>query len=231
MIGDQRVLALIPARGGSKGLPGKNICLVRDRPLIDWTIEAARSAPSIDRLIVSTEDDAIAATALALGCEVPFRRPMQLSTDTATSVDVALHALDQVQGYDVVILLQPTSPLRLGSDIEAACALLRETGVRSCVSVAAVDTHPYWMYYVTLEHRLQSVLAKPSQTTRRQELPPVYALNGAVYVAAASFLREHRSFMSTETVAYVMPADRSLDIDTSADFEVFRNVIEKRHAS
>ena len=121
MIGNRKVLAVIPARGGSKALPGKNILTINGRPLIDWSIAAARGSRFVDRVVLSSDDDAIMAAAAACGCEVPFRRPTDLATDAASTIDVVLHALDALPGYDVVMVLQPTSPLRTAGDIDAAC--------------------------------------------------------------------------------------------------------------
>lgn len=231
MIGSKRVLAIIPARGGSKGLPGKNIQLVHDRPLLAWTVDAALASSAIDRAVLSSDDDAIMAIARGLGCDVPFRRPDSLATDTATSLDVALHALDQLPGFDVIVLLQPTSPLRTAADIDAACGLLAASRATSCVSVAPVEQSPYWMYTLRDDLTLDPLLTLPEAVTRRQDLPPVFALNGAVYVAEVSALRRHRTFITPQTVAYVMPIERSIDIDTRADLDVFCTMVsQESHA-
>lgn len=222
MIGQRQVLAVIPARGGSKGLPGKNILPVGGKPLISYTIDAARSSPSIDRLILSSDDQAIMDAAREWGCEVPFRRPGALATDTATTIDVILHALDELPGYEVVVVLQPTSPLRTGHDIDEACRVFLESGAPACVSVSPVEQSPYWMYTVGERNRLQPVVPQRPASTRRQDLPTVYAPNGAVYIADAGWLREERAFITDETVPYVMPAARSIDIDNAEDLEAFR---------
>ncbi|MFO1509889.1 MAG: acylneuraminate cytidylyltransferase family protein [Steroidobacteraceae bacterium] len=228
MIGNKKVLALIPARGGSKGLPGKNILPVGGRPLIDWTIAAARNAGCIDRLVLSSDDDAIAACARDAGCDVPYRRPAELATDTAIMIDVVLHAIDQLPGYDVIVLLQPTSPLRTAEDIDAACAALDDRNAPACVSVSPVEHSPYWMYQLTADGRMTPLIESASRAARRQDLPAVYKLNGAVYVAETGWLRRSRTFVTNETVAYVMPADRSIDIDTAADFEAFKQTLAEQ---
>lgn len=225
MIGQRKVLALIPARGDSKGLPGKNIRPVGSRPLLAWSVEAARASRSIDRLILSSEDEAIMAAARACGCEVPFRRPEVLSSDTATTIDVVIHALDALPGYDLIVLLQPTSPLRTAADIDAACDLLAASGAPACVSVSPVEQNPYWMYRLGDDQSLVPVVENPSNATRRQDLPPAYVVNGAVYVANSAWLRESRSFITRETMGYVMPVERSIDIDTLEDFEAFRRLV------
>ncbi len=217
MIGGRRVLALITARGGSKGLPGKNIRPVAGRPLLAWTIEAAKNAKAPDSVALSSDDEAIMTVAREWGCEVPFRRPVALATDEASSIDVVLHALDALPGFDYVLLLQPTSPLRTAADIDAACALLERSAAPSCVSVTLAEQSPYWMMRLDEQQRMSPVLAPPPGVTRRQDLPPVYVLNGAIYVADCAWLRQRRAFVGEGTVAYVMPAERSLDIDTLTD--------------
>jgi N-acylneuraminate cytidylyltransferase len=225
MIGTNRVLGLIPARGGSKGLPGKHLLPAGGKPLLAWTIEAARGARVLDRLVLSSDDDAIVTTALEYGCEAPFRRPPELATDEAASIDVVLHALDQLPGYDLVVLLQPTAPLRSATDIDAACERLVASGAPACVSLCPVEHSPYWMYRLDEADRLRPVAELPPDVTRRQRLPRAYLLNGAIYIARVEWLRESRNFVGEETVAYVMPAERSIDIDTRADFEAFRRAI------
>lgn len=232
MIGGRRVLALITARGGSKGLPGKNIRPVAGRPLLAWTIEAAKNAKAPDRLVLSSDDEAIMAVAREWGCEVPFRRPDALATDEASSIDVALHALDALPGFDYVLLLQPTSPLRTAADIDAACALLERSSAPSCVSVTLAEQSPYWMVRLDDEQRMSPVLALPPGITRRQDLPQVYVLNGAIYVANCAWLRQQRSFVGEGTVGYAMTADRALDIDTLRDaFEAERLLVSRGPAS
>ena len=231
MIGGRKVLALIPARGGSKGLPGKNIMPVCGRPLLSFSVEAARGSRYVDRIVLSSDDEAIVAAAVACGCDAPFLRPAELATDTAATVDVVLHALDQLPGYDLVVLLQPTSPLRTAADIDAAFERLVRNQAPCCVSVSPVEQSPYWMYRLAEHDFLEPLLPAPPGVTRRQELPPVYALNGAVYIADVAWLRNTRSFVATGTVAYVMPLARAIDIDNAADFDTFKKILtESLHA-
>lgn len=225
MIDGRRVLALIPARGGSKGLPGKNILCINERPLIDWTIVAAKAARCVDRLVLSSDDERIAACAREAGCEVPFIRPADLATDTTAMIDVVLHALDQLPGYDYVVLLQPTSPLRIAADIDAACLTLESRRTPACVSVSLVDQSPYWMCQIAADGRVIPLFGSEMRGARRQDLPAVYAPNGAVYVADIAWLRRTRTFITDETVAYLMPPERSLDIDTAADLEIFKRTL------
>jgi CMP-N,N'-diacetyllegionaminic acid synthase len=220
------VLALITARGGSKGLPRKNVLLAGGKPLVAWTVEAAISAECVDRVVLSSDDHEIMDAARAAGCDVPFCRPAHLAIDVTTSIDVVLHALDQLPGYEYVVLLQPTSPLRSAADIDAAFELMIESGASSCVSVCEVDQSPYWMYRVATDNKLQRLLPELKGITRRQDLPPVYVLNGAIYIARIDWLRANKNFVGSETVAYFMPKEQSLDIDTAEDFEIFRSRIE-----
>ena len=172
MIGQLSVLALVTARGGSKALPGKNIRRVNGRPLIDFTITAASASRCIDRIVLSTDDDAIAQVAIASGCEVPFVRPAHLAGDEAGSIDVVLHALAVLPRHDLVVLLQPTSPARTAHDIDAACEQLVRHGAPSCVSVVLADQSPYWMYRLGSDARLAPLLDAPGGASRRQDLPP-----------------------------------------------------------
>jgi CMP-N,N'-diacetyllegionaminic acid synthase len=221
-----KVLALITARGGSKGLPRKNVLLAGGKPLLAWTVDAAISAECVDRVVLSSDDHEIMDAARSAGCDVPFCRPAHLASDVATSIDVVLHALNQLPGYEYVVLLQPTSPLRTAADIDAAFELMIESGAPSCVSVCDVDQSPYWMYKMAAGNKLERLLSEVDRVTRRQDLPPMYVLNGAIYIAHIDWLRANKSFVGVETVAYLMPKKRSLDIDTAQDFELFRSMIE-----
>ena len=212
-----RMLSIIPARGGSKGLPRKNILPLRGKPLIAWTIEAAQRASSVGRVVVSTDDDEIADVALGFNCDVPFRRPAELATDIATSMDVLFHALAEISGWEYVVLLQATSPLRTFEDIDAAFERMTKVGAPACVSVCGVEESPYWMYTLAGGDRLVSLLPATA-VTRRQDLPPAYILNGAIYIAEINWLKSSRTFTTHETVGYVMPRARSIDIDTYEDF-------------
>jgi len=213
------VFALIPARGGSKGIPRKNIREIAGKPLIAWTIEAARAAPGIDAVVVSTEDAEIAAVAREWGAQVPFMRPPELAADETPGIDPVLHAIGELPAYDAVLLLQATSPLRTTADIDGILALASQTGAPAVVSVCEPEDHPNWMYRLDAGSRLEPLLTAPA-AARRQDLPPVYALNGAMYFARTAWLRETRGFLSDETRGYPMPAERSVDIDTPLDWRV-----------
>ena len=226
MIDDKSVLAVILARGGSKGLPRKNVLDCAGKPLIAWTIEAGQAACYVDRLILSSDDDEIMRIAEDYGCEVPFQRPSELAQDDSTSMEALLHALGQLPEYDYVVLLQPTSPFRIAEDIDACIEKMHKEKAPACVSVTKTDKPPEWMYTLQSRDRLAPVLPKKDRVTRRQEAKPTYVLNGAVYVADTSWLYEHKSFLRKETMAYVMPSERAVDIDGEMDMQLVKAVRE-----
>ena len=231
MIDGYKVLGLIPARGGSKGIPRKNIKLLGGKPLIAWTIEEAKKSKYIDRLVVSTDDEEIASVARKFGADVPFMRPDELATDSARGIDVVLHALGQLPEFDVVVLLQPTSPFRIVDDIDGAIERWRE-GQQPVVGVTKVSKSPYWMYLLDEQGKLQALLPQPAGAENRQELPPTFALNGGVYVASRQQLEEQQSFLTPMTRGYEMPQERSIDLDTKEDWEYAEWKLEKaRHVN
>lgn len=231
MIAHQQVLAIIAARGGSKGIPRKNVQPVAGRPLIAWTIDAARQSRYVDRLIASSDDDEIIATARAHGCEVPFVRPAEFARDDTPGIEPVLHALGVLPGYDVVVLLQPTSPLRTAQDVDSCIEQLVESGAPSCVSMCAAECHPFLTYQRAPDGALRSFVAdRPVANMRRQDFPAAWRLNGAVYAAKVTWLEQLRTFVAGGTVGYVMPASRSLDIDTHEDLAAAHATLSARGA-
>lgn len=222
-----KVLAIIPARGGSKGLPHKNVLSTAGKPLIVWTIQAAQKARCITKVILSSDDAEIISVATDFGCDVPFIRPDTLATDSASTLDVVLHSMDQMPGYDFVIILQPTSPLRTATDIDAAFDTMIASGAPSCVSVCEVDETPYWMFSIGENGQLERLINLPYDIHRRQNLPDAYKLNGAIYIIATDTLRETNSFTSDETVAYIMDRRVSIDVDTRLDHENVINLLQE----
>jgi len=212
------VLALIPARGGSKGIQRKNIKLLACKPLIEWTIDAAKQANCVDRIVVTTDDEEIAAVARSLGAEVPFMRPAELATDETPGIKPVLHAIEQLPNYEWILLLQPTSPLRTHADIEAIWQLCQSSAAPSAVSITEVSKHPYWIYKQDEQGCLLPFISGRPDITRRQDLPAAYALNGALYLAKTEWLLHQGSFVGPETVGYVMPPERSADLDTEQDW-------------
>lgn len=226
MLGARRILGLIPARGGSKGLPNKHLLDLGGRPVLAWTAEAALASELLDRVVLTTDDEAIAQLGEQLGLDVPFRRPADLAGDDTPMADVVRHAVDVLDGdWGYVVVLQPTSPLRTASDIDEAVALCDRTGAPSCVSVSPVRQHPAWMYRVDADGSMSPLLDEGDKASRRQDLPPVFALNGAVYVLRRDRIDDADVFATAGAVAYAMPADRSVDIDTEHDLLVLRTLV------
>ncbi len=220
-----KVLGVVPARAGSRRLPGKNTKPIAGKPLIAWTIEAGLSSTCIDRMMLSSDDDACIDVAHRLGCEVPFKRPRHLADDNASSLDVVLHLLDKTsaedEGFEWLALLQPTSPLRTAADIDAAARLCLETGAESCVGVCGLPK-PTSFFGSIVEGRL----SMPSAVESTEAIPCL--VNGAIYITRIDALRKHRSFTSGETVAYLMPYDRSIDIDEPYEFLMAEALLRAR---
>lgn len=227
------VVALIPARGGSKGIPRKNLVTIAGRPLIAYTIEAARGAGCFDHVIVSTDDAEIAEVARHYGAEVPFLRPAELAGDTSPMLDVLCHALGWCEStgerVDVMVLLQPTSPLRTARHISEAVALFFERDATSVVSVMEVPHQFNPVSVLTIDEGILHPYLKESPLiTRRQDKPRVYARNGpAVLVCAPGTLRAGELY-GAACVPYLMSAADSLDIDEREDLELAEWLIERR---
>lgn len=213
-----KILGLIPARGGSKGIPRKNIKPIAGKPLIAWTIEAALKSSQLSTVVVSTEDSEIGEVARLYGALTPFVRPSKLAQDDTPGIDPVLHALSAMPEFDAVVLLQPTSPLRTSADIDDFVSFALNKNASCVMSVTEADKHPYWMY--SLEEGVLRPVVAVREYTRRQDLPPVYAANGALYFARSGWLKQNRTFISPETMGFVMPRERSLDIDTIVDWKL-----------
>lgn len=232
------VLGVITARGGSKGIPGKNLKLLGGRPLIAYTIDAARQSGVLDRVVLSTDDAAIAEAARGLGCEVPFLRPAELARDDTPHLPVMQHAVEWLAAHDnyhpdLVLILQPTSPLRRAEHVQEAVALAQTSGADSVVGVSAVPVH---------YHPLRTLRVDPAGTAtlfvtgepvrrrdkRRQDLPAVWAMNGAIYIFRTSTLFDPEpSLFGARSAAYVMPHPSGLSIDDPDDWtEVERHLAQ-----
>lgn len=216
-----RVLGVIPARGGSRGLPGKNLRPLGGRPLIAYSIDAGLNA-KLDRLVVSTDDAAIAAVAVDAGADVPFTRPAELATDEAGPIGVLLHALAELEGagdtpYDAVAMLQPTTPLRTPADIVGSVELLAATGADSVISVTPVGGHhPARMKWLDGDRLVDPPFAEAYENQPRQELDPMYIRNGAIYLTRRDTLLGG-SLKGSDSRAWVMPRERSVNIDDADD--------------
>ncbi|WP_372738511.1 cytidylyltransferase domain-containing protein [Neptunomonas sp.] len=225
---ENKVLAIIPARGGSKGVPGKNIKELSGIPLIVWTIKAALNSKYINRVIVSTDCENIAKIASESGADIPFLRPAHLATDRSKSVDVIDHALiDLDQDYEFFVVLQPTSPFRDSVDIDNALDLALKTSEGSVVSVCESNKSPYWMYNVDDNGNMNSIITSNEFPSRRQDSPVVYQLNGAIYIAKVKNFITDKTLVNIHTKAYKMCEVRSLDIDTEVDFLVAEYHVKK----
>lgn len=226
------LLTVVTARGNSRELPRKNVLPLLNKPLIAWTIECARASRSVGTMVLSSDNSEIIAAAEAHGCPAPFIRPASLATDDASSIDVVLHAVDEMGGdYEHVMLLQPTSPLRLPQDIDSCVAMCRERDTDSVVSVCAAGKPLHWMFEVGDGGEMARVTELPDTGTPRQKLSQPFVLNGAVYVASVESLRKSRTFVGPRTLAYIMPRDRSVDIDNRADFLVAEALLQLRCGS
>ena len=226
MIDGNSVLAIIPARGGSKGLPAKNILNLLGKPLIGWAIDAAKNSIYVDRTIVSTDDPKIAEIAVKQGAEVPFIRPPGLATDTATTISVVEHALNYFSNndeeYDYILLLEPTSPLTEASDVNLAFEELAKNQeiADSVVGVTKViSAHPVFDVTIGKNGLIQPYLgADFSSAGRRQDLAELYYFEGSLYISSVQTLLKERSFYHSRTLAYVVPRWKAFEIDDMVDF-------------
>ena len=225
MINEKSVLAIIPARGGSKGLPGKNVKELCGKPLIAWSVEQANSCSDVDRVVVSTDDNQIADVAKKYGAEVPFMRPAELASDTASTIDVIFNTIDWFEKYEnyqptYILLLQPTSPLRIVEDIEGAIQILSDKKAQAVVSVCETDHHPWWSNILPEDGNMKNFIKPDIVMKRRQDLPTFYRINGAIYLAEMDYIHEHNEFLGPATFAYEMPKSRSVDVDSDIDFKL-----------
>jgi CMP-N,N'-diacetyllegionaminic acid synthase len=234
MINQKKVLALVLARAGSKGLPGKNIKLINGKPLIHWTIVSGLGSKYIDDVVVSTDSEDIARVAIQSGAKVPFLRPTELATDTATSVDAILHAVDWLNehghNYETIVLLEPTSPLRDSRDIDTALEIMEQNQANSVVSVCRAESlHPAFMYFVNSSGVLHPYTNQQPNGLRRQDVEPVYFLDGTVYCSCTETLRRKNGFYHEDTYAYIVPKWKSLEIDDEDDFVMVETLMKFRN--
>jgi len=227
-----KILALVPARGGSKRILGKNIRVLGQDPLIVWSISAVKGIPEICDILVSTDSDEIANVARNAGATVPWLRPPELATDTATSVDVCLHALEwyesKYEKVDGIMLLQPTSPFRSSDSISRGIELFRLHKNCSVIGVSPAKSHPAWCFKIE-EGAMRPFVEGEGLNTRSQDLPPAYMVNGAFYLIAPEDLRKLKSFYGENMVPLVIEApEESLDIDTLWDWKLAEAILKIR---
>lgn len=217
-------LAIIPARGGSKRLPRKNVLELAGKPLIAWTIEAAIKCTYLDEVMVTTDDDEIAKVAKAFGANVPFHRPAVFASDTSASFDAIKHAIDfyreqLCKTFDYVVLLQPTSPLRAARHITEAIELRAQKNADAVISVCETDHSPLWMNTLPENHSMAKFMRDEVKNKRSQDLPKNYRLNGAIYICQAEKLAKEKTFFIEDNIfAYVMDKNASIDVDDMNDF-------------
>ena len=229
-----RLLAIIPARGGSKGICRKNIKTFGGKPLISWTIEEAKKCKYIDRIIVSTDDEQIADISKKYSAEVPFLRPKELSEDESPIIDAVYHLIDYLMKYekylpDFVALLQPTSPLRTYRDINIAFAhLLANKKANAVASITEVTEKPFWMRELSKDGFISYFLQHSFKDFRRQDLPLIYIVNGAVFICKTNALMNQLTFTPNKTLGYVMPRDRSIDIDELIDLKLAKLILSEK---
>ena len=225
MLNNRRVLGIIPARAGSKGLPGKNTKHFCGKPLIAYAIEAGSSCEYIDNLIVSTDSEEIAEIARTLGAHVPFMRPSNLALDITLSSDVIIHALDffknnMDQIFDYVILIEPTSPLRDSTDLtQAMKTLLKHDTAKSIVGICLTENqHPNYLYKLQNDDNLVKYDKSNKTISRRQDLDKVYFVEGSLYISDVDYFRQKNTFYHDKTIGYVLPKWKSIEIDDIFDF-------------
>ncbi|MDR1701107.1 MAG: acylneuraminate cytidylyltransferase family protein [Lachnoclostridium sp.] len=225
-----KILALIPARGGSKGIKNKNIVSLCGKPLISYTIEAAKRCEYVDDIVVTTDSEQIAETARMYGAKVPFLRPKELAEDTSPTIDAVIHALKELnkmaRSYDVLVLLQPTSPLRKSEDIRLALDAFYEHKKKGLLSVSPVRDSPVLIRSMNEDCELKPLLSE-SGTVRRQDMKPYVAVNGGIYINAVSDISKETSF-NDNPVGFLMEEDQAVDVDCERDLRLAEWLMKKR---
>ncbi|MGL5231668.1 acylneuraminate cytidylyltransferase family protein [Cetobacterium sp.] len=230
MYKDKKILAIIPARGGSKGIPKKNIIDLLGKPLLYYSIKGAKESKYIDEIVVSTDDKEIAEVTESLGIDVPFLRPKELSQDNSKSIDAFIHSIKEIEKlgkrYDYILLLQNTSPLRQSWHIDEAIEKLLESDERSLVSVSEVTEHPCIMR--TLDEKGNTLpLISMTGDMRRQDFPPIYIVNGAIYIQKNDEQLNLNTNLNGGKLAYVMEREYSVDIDEYLDLEIATHYLKR----
>lgn len=227
------MISIIPARGGSKGLPGKNIKNLHGKPLIAYTIEAAIHAEGIERVIVTTDSEEIKEVALEYGAEVPFLRPAQLSGDESSAVDVYLHAIDFLQNeskkkIDKFMVLLPTAPLRTSHNIEESLDKFYTAQADTLISMKEAETPLSWYYKMDAQSRVKNLGFDTCNSVKNRQMNDKYYIpNGAIYILDLKLLQEERTYYSDNTVAYIMSLEQSVDIDNALDFKLAELLLDE----
>jgi CMP-N,N'-diacetyllegionaminic acid synthase len=230
---DMNILAIIPARGGSKGIPGKNIKLLAEKPLIVYSIEAAIKSKYVNKTVVSTDNDEIGRISKKYGAEV-IKRPNELAQDDSPTIDAVIHVLTTLErkGYlaDILVLLQPTSPLRTQEDVDNAINLFIKNKDKcdSIVSVCEFEHSPYWSLKIEKDY-LKPNFGEEYFNMRRQDLPKLYRPNGSLFISKTASLLKFNSFYGEKILPYIMSEEKSIDIDTDVDFRLAESIMVYDH--
>ena len=226
MYKNKTFLGIIPARGGSKRLPRKNMLDLCGKPLIAWSIEAGLNSKYIDKVVVSSDDDEILNISSNFGAET-IKRPVELASDTATTFDAIKHTIENVEKYDYIVLLQPTSPLRNAKHIDEAIELLEIKNADAVVSVCEMDHSPLWSNTLPNDGNMRGFLREEILNKRSQDLEKYYRLNGAIYICKTEKLLEEKGFFLKDNIfAYVMDRESSVDIDEEIDFKIAEVILK-----
>ena len=226
-----KILSLITARGGSKRLPGKNTRPLDGKPLVLWSIDVVKNIPQICNILVSTDDTKTAEICRGAGASVPWLRPAELASDEASSVDVAIHALDWYEDnrekVDGLLLMQPTSPFRTEASVREGIRIFTENaGKYPVLGVSRTSSHPMWMLKIENDF-MKPLMAESGFGLRSQDLPPVYSVNGSFYLISPAQLRENKSFISELTLPLLINSDfEAIDIDTEHDWAIAESLLK-----
>ena len=224
---NKKILAIIPARGGSKRLPRKNILDLCGKPLIAWTIEASLKSKFITKTIVTSDDEEILRISKEFGAET-IKRPKELASDTSTTFDTIKHVIQNIKNYDYIVLLQPTSPLRTSNHIDESINLLEVKNADAIISVCQMEHNPLWSNTLNKDQNMKNFLKDEVINKRSQDLETYYRLNGAIYICDTKKLLENNSFFLNENIyAYLMDKNKSIDIDEDIDFITAEVLIRK----
>ncbi len=229
----KKILGIIPARGGSKGVPRKNIREICGKPVIAWTIESALQSKYLDKTVVSTDDEEIASISLKYGALVPFVRPVELAGDKTPMVDVILHTTDffrkKHELFDIIVLLQPTSPLRAVEDIDNSIEEMFVKDAQAIISVCDTGYPPSWVNLLPPDGCMKDFMSQKMKNKNRQEFPASYRLNGVIYASYIDYLKKVKGFFGRRTFAYIMPAGRSIDIDSELDMKLAELLLKAQY--
>lgn len=226
MYKNKTFLAVVPARSGSKRLPKKNVLNLCGKPLISWTIDSAIKSKYLDKIVISSDDNVILDIANKQGVH-SIKRPNQLANDLATSYDVVKHTLDNIESYDFVVLLQPTSPLRDEKHIDDAIEFLEEKKANAVISVCEMDHSPLWSNTLDRSLSMRGFIKNEFLNKRSQDLDKSYRLNGAIYICKTdNLVKEQGFFLKDKIYAFIMDRESSVDIDQDIDFKIAAALIE-----